>query len=329
MPFCIAEARMAAIDIVYLWVNGADPAWQARRAAAWARWCAAHDPSALARYGNVAGRYRDNGELRYSLRALERFFPDHGRVYLVTDQQRPGWLGEHAQLTVIDHRELLPAEALPVFDAGHIESYVHRIPGLSERFVYCNDDVFFGAPFDVASLFGPRGAVVYREATLVPDYPELQPHETALVNAAVWSRDWLQQHVPGYQHVPAPYAHIPRGMLKSALFALEEQAAELFARVRSTTFRDWRVPPVLTDLYLRWLVATGQADERVIAPRYLSTGDADAAGQFAQLERDLGTIPFFCINDTSDDAPDDDPALQRVAATLARLLPEPSRYERN
>ncbi|KAF0811615.1 Exopolysaccharide phosphotransferase CpsY [Andreprevotia sp. IGB-42] len=318
---------MAAIDIVYLWVNGADPAWQARRSAAWSAWLAAN-PAMLARYGNVAGRYRDNGELRYSLRTLERFYPDHGHVYLVTDAQRPDWLREHPQLTVIDHADLIPAGRRPVFDAGNIESYIHHIPGLSERFIYCNDDVFFGAPFDADSLFGPPGLVVYREVAMVPDYMALQPDETALVNAAVLSRQWLSMQLPGYTHVAAAYAHIPRGLLRNTLFQLEEQAADLFARVRGTTFRSWQTPPVLTDLYLRWMAASGQAAERVIEPCYLSTGDADAAAQFARLEAGFGHIPFFCINDTSDDAPDDDPALLRVATTLRRLLPQPSRFER-
>ena len=135
----------AAIDIVYLWVDGADPAWRARRQQAYAAWAQAH-PGQLALHGNVAGRYRDNGELRYNLRALERFFPGHGHVYLLTDRQVPAWLRASKRLTVIDHASLMPGAALPVFDSGHIESYLHHIPGLSERFLYLNDDVFFGAP---------------------------------------------------------------------------------------------------------------------------------------------------------------------------------------
>jgi hypothetical protein len=67
------RAPAAGIDIVYLWVDGADPAWRARRQQAYAAWARAH-PGQLALHGNVAGRYRD-GELRYNLRALERFFP--------------------------------------------------------------------------------------------------------------------------------------------------------------------------------------------------------------------------------------------------------------
>ena len=141
----------SAVDVVYLWVNGNDVLWRSKRHAAAQK---AHPKAAqdLAIYGDVEGRYRDNEELRFSLRALEKFFPEHGHIYIVTDNQVPAWLIASDQVTIIDHRELIPAESLPTFDSGHIESYIHRIPGLSERFFYFNDDVFFGAPVNLLSL---------------------------------------------------------------------------------------------------------------------------------------------------------------------------------
>lgn len=33
---------------------------------------------------------------------------------------------------------------LPTFSSPAIESHIHRIPGLSQKFVYLNDDVMFG-----------------------------------------------------------------------------------------------------------------------------------------------------------------------------------------
>ena len=68
------------IDIVYLWVDGADPLWRRKRQHALNH---SNDlgRKKLARYGDVAGRYRDNQELRFNLRALEKFFPDHGHIY--------------------------------------------------------------------------------------------------------------------------------------------------------------------------------------------------------------------------------------------------------
>ena len=321
----------SAIDIVYLWVDGADPAWSARRRAALhAR------PADLARYGDVAGRYRDNGELRFNLRALQRFFPGHGHVYLVTDDQVPAWLRPQAGLTVINHRDLLPAAALPVFDSGHIESWLHHIPGLSERYFYLNDDIFFGAPVLVADWFGdsavgaaPRLAV-YRDDGAPSEPAGLEPEATALVNAAALSRQWLARRYPDYRHVPALFAHAPRPMLKSALQALETAAPELFALVRSTVFRTWSAPPLVPDLLPRWLLRHGQAALRPDngGALYLCSGAADAEAQFAALSGGFGQIPFFCLNDTSDDAAADDPQLRRIGATLRALLPQPSRFER-
>ena len=313
------------VDIVYLWVDGADPLWRARHRAAYGKWAAQH-PGQLALHGNVAGRYRDNGELRYNLRALERFFPGHGHVYLVTDRQAPGWLRASERLTVIDHRQLIPASALPVFDSAHIESYLHHIPGLAERFLYLNDDVFLGQRFDVDHWFGD-GLRVYLEVAVVDLPAQLRPDVAAPVNCAVLSRNWLAARDASYRHEPRLFAHAPRPMLVSAMRALESQAPELFAQVRSTVFRSWRAPALLPDLVPRSMVAQGLARSEVLDPLHIASGDQDAAMRLAQLRAQFGSLPFFCINDTCDDADGDDPRLARIAATLQQLLPQPSRFE--
>ena len=314
------------IDIVYLWVDGADPVWQQRRQQAYAAWVLQH-PQALAAFGNVAGRYRDNGELRYSLRALEKFFPAHGHVYIVTDGQTPPWLQSSKRVSVIDHSSLIPAGDRPVFDSGHIESYLHHIPGLSERFLYLNDDVFLGAPLDPDWWFGER-LKVFIESARIPAYSVLQQEATALVNASIQSNHWLRKYDAAYRHDHRVYAHAPRPMLKSATQQLEDLAPALFAQLRSTVFRSWRVPTVVPDLLPRWMVHTGIAEQVVQEPLYISTCDADAPLQFDALQRQFGALPFFCINDTCDDALDDDPRLLRIGQTLAALLPEPSSFER-
>ncbi|CDG84544.1 Stealth CR1 domain-containing protein [Janthinobacterium agaricidamnosum] len=314
-----------AIDIVYLWVDGADPDWRARRQSAYAEWLRAH-PEQLALYGNVAGRYRDNGELMFNLRALEKFFPGHGRVYLVTDRQTPAWLRPSGRLTIIDHAQLIPEAARPVFDSGHIESYLHHIDGLSERFIYFNDDVFFGAPFDPALWFGQR-LTVFTEAAAVAHGDALSADAPAPVNGAVLSQQWLSAQYPDYRHQPRLYSHAPRPMLKSAMQELERLAPELFRQVRSTVFRSWRVPPLVSDLVPRWMVHRGYAQQQVLDPLYISSGAADASAQFDMLKEKFGALPFFCINDTCDDAEDNDPRLLLIADTLARLLPQPSSFE--
>ena len=175
-------ADSAPIDIVYLWVDGRDPAWRLKRQAADAA-LSPHHRGAMGLHGNVEGRFRDNDELRYSLRALERFFPAHGHVYIVTDAQVPHWLRPSSGLSIVDHRDLIPAHALPTFDSCHIESYIHRIPGLSEQYFYFNDDVFFGAPVDLADWFWEDGVYAgWSDEPPVPVGP-LHKHSNALENA--------------------------------------------------------------------------------------------------------------------------------------------------
>lgn len=317
--------KNAPVDIVYLWVDGSDPAWRRKRQQAYARWVQQH-PDELALHGNAAGRYRDNGELRFNLRALEKFFPNHGHIYIVTDGQTPDWLRSSRRVSIVDHRALLARSASLVFDSGHIESYLHHIPGLSERFIYLNDDVFFGAPVDPAWWFEGR-LKVFMEPVLIPDYDALQPRETALVNASIRSGQWLAQRYPQYRHVSRVYAHTPRAMLKSAMHELEHLAQDWFAQVRSTVFRSWRIPAIVPDLAPRWMVQRGYAEQLVLNPLHISTGDAHAAQQFDALLHGFGTLPFFCLNDTCDEARQDDPRLERIARTLEQLLPEPSSFE--
>ena len=43
-------------------------------------------------------------------------------------------------------QELFPNKSdLPTFSSPAIESHLHRIPGLSDKFLYFNDDVMFGS----------------------------------------------------------------------------------------------------------------------------------------------------------------------------------------
>lgn len=330
------------IDIVYLWVDGNDSQWRLKRQQAASQLCA-DGHSAMARFGNVEGRFRDNQELRYSLRALDQFFPTHGHVYLVTDAQVPAWLQDSDRLTIVDHRALIPHDALPTFDSGHIESYIHRIPGLSERYFYFNDDVFFGAPVHTSDWFYPGGFyVTWSDDACVPGLA-MQSQDTSLENASRLSHQWLQAKAcqqassttnathrmqADYAHTPRTFAHSPRPMLKSLLYALEHEAHDLFAQVRTTVFRAWDKPTLVSDFVLRWALAHGVAQLKDYSHSHVSTGDSDTHTQLKQLRHAWGSLDFFCINDTTDDAHHDDPRLTQVRDTLQTLLQAPSSFEK-
>lgn len=325
------------IDIVYLWVDGNDSNWRAKRQAALQQ-LPSETSAAMARYSNVEGRFRDNHELRYSLRALEKFFPNHGHVYIVTDAQSPDWLRPSDSLSLVDHRDLMPESSLPTFDSGHIESWIHHIPGLSERYFYLNDDVFFGAPVSVEDWFHPGGFhVTWSDDPEVSD-EAMRMDATSLENACRLSIQWLSDKVrvgapalreqdPLYRSTFRTFAHSPRPMLKSILNELEDTAPELFAAVRSTVFRSWDKPTIVSDFVLRWALAHGVASIRAYRHRHVSTGEADQNVQLQALVAEFGELDFFCINDTTDDAQTGDPRLQNALTVLQAMLPAPSGFE--
>jgi hypothetical protein len=330
-----------AIDIVYLWVNGNDGEWRAKRDQ-YADQLKADGNFSVAKFGNVEGRYRDNDELRFSLRALEKFFPEHGHIYIVTDGQVPDWFQTSDQISLIDHHQLIPHSALPTFDSGNIESYIHHIPGLSERYFYLNDDVFFGAPVCLENWFYENGFYVSWSDEPKVKGSELQAESTSLENASRLSKQWLQAkfldanlqtHLesrkidPNYQHTPRTFSHSPRPMLKSVMMEIERDAPELFERVRSTVFRTWNKPTIISDFVLRWALAHGLAKTIDHSHLYIATGEAVEMQSLKHLKKKFGSLDFFCINDTTDDAHNTDPRLVQVQSVLNDLLPFSSQGE--
>ena len=95
------------VYIVYLWVDSNDKNWQENRRRSFEAFLKTSRDD-IARYANTDGRFRDNGELIFNLRCLEKFFPNHGQVYIVTDEQRPSWLADNKRVTVIDHKSIIP-----------------------------------------------------------------------------------------------------------------------------------------------------------------------------------------------------------------------------
>lgn len=144
------------IDLVYLWVNGNDPQWQAKRQAITGR--AESQNSA-----DCKGRYVDSGELKYSLRSIELYAPWIRKIFIVTDNQVPEWLDtSNPKIQIVDHSEILPAESRPCFNSALIEHFLYRIPGLSEHFLYANDDTLLNRQTTPETFFKPDGFPIVR-----------------------------------------------------------------------------------------------------------------------------------------------------------------------
>lgn len=144
------------IDLVYLWVNGNDPQWRAKRNNVIG---VPEEGSAV----NCEGRYADNDELKYSLRAVEMYAPWIRRIFIVTDNQTPEWLdSSNPKIQIVDHTEIMPPQSLPCFNAILIEHFLYRIPELAEHFLFANDDMFINRAVQPSDFFGSDGFPIIR-----------------------------------------------------------------------------------------------------------------------------------------------------------------------
>ena len=313
------------IDVVYLWVNSNDKKWQNKRRNSFDIFLN-NDKDNIALYANTDGRFRDNGELIFNLRCLENFFPKHGHVYIVTDEQRPEWLSQNKNVTIIDHKDIIPNKVNSIFASANIESYIHHIPNLSENFFYLNDDIFFGMPVDKQWWFDKELKYFYDNEPH-DEYSELQSMLLSPINSSIQSKLWLKEKYKNYKHQNIALAHAPRPYKKSLLFKIEREAIDLFNKVRSTNFRSWKTPAVLVDFVPRWLEHHGYAKIKQMHTLYIESGSNDIETKLDQLTQEFGKIPFFCINDTCDNAEASDKRLLLVKEKLQKILPKKSSFE--
>lgn len=125
------------IDFVVTWLDSLDPEWQESYAT--------YSPKSK---GDISkARFRDMNIFRYWFRSVEQFAPWVHKVFLITNGKFPDWINkECSKLVLVKHEDYMPKECLPTFNSCAIELHIHKIKGLSEHFVYFNDDVLLNAP---------------------------------------------------------------------------------------------------------------------------------------------------------------------------------------
>ena len=135
---------MKEIDFVITWVNGNDVNWQTERSK--------YEDNNI---GDLREeRYRDWDNLQYWFRSVEKYAPWVHKIYFVTYGHVPIWLNiDHPKIEVVCHEDFIPSQYLPTFSARPIEFHLHRIKGLSEQFVYFNDDMFLTRPVKESDFF--------------------------------------------------------------------------------------------------------------------------------------------------------------------------------
>lgn len=280
------------IDVVYTWVDGGDPAWDAARVAR----LQGLTGTALTRASSGRARFVSHDELRYSLRSLHLFAPWVRHVHVVTAGQVPDWLDtDHPGISVVDHREILPADALPTFNSHAIETALHRVPDLAEHFVYLNDDFLLGRPVRPEAFFSPAGlpaTFLGRHVVGLDDRPDAP----AYVRAA-WNNRRLLHEAYGVA-VTHHLAHAPYALRRSVLDELEARfPAELAATARAP-FRSDTDVSTLSSLAQHYALATGRSYVAQADLAFVDLAHPDADKQLRRLLR--RDHDFICLAEHHD-----------------------------
>ncbi|SHK38956.1 Stealth protein CR4, conserved region 4 [Nocardiopsis flavescens] len=320
-PFAWTPADEVAfpVDAVYTWVDGGDPAHAAGRA----RHRDGRDDTLAA----GESRFTSRDELRHSLRSLEMYAPWVRHVYLVTDAQVPAWLDTSAPgITVVDHRDILPATALPAFNSHAIETGLHRIEGLSEHYLYFNDDVFLARPVGAERFFHAGGVARLPFSPHQFGVGEPVAAEPAPNSAGKNVRELLAADFG--RHITHKFKHVPHPQVRSVMRELEERYGEAVDRTAHSRFRSPADVAVATALHHHYALFTGRGVPGEYAMRYIDIGRPDAADKVAALEADPAA-EFFCLNDVDTPPGGREEAAALVRRVLADRFPFPSRFEKD
>ena len=336
--YVMKEVRMEKIDFVLTWVDGNDPAWLEERK---------QYQLSIGEDGSEV-RYRDWDNLQYWFRGVEKFAPWVNKIYFVTWGHVPSWLQtDHPKLQIIKHEEFLKKDYLPTFNINSIELNLHRIRGLSEQFVFFNDDTFLLSPVEPEDFFKngfPRDYCV--ETALAQDNIEnpfayILMNDAALVNMHFKKKDvlrkqWKKWFHPAYGTMALrnllmlpykdfssfKYSHLPSAFLKASYEKVWEAEGDRLDTLCRNRFR------TMFDVN-QYVIKYWQYMEGNFEPQ------SPGIGQFCILGRDDDVVPelienqkkkMICINDSSM-INDFEKKKKEIQHSFLQILPDKSSFE--
>jgi hypothetical protein len=240
------------VDIVYTWVNHRDAGWRQL----WTE-VVGTEPGAMEDDSGGIERFLNRDELKFSLRSISSFAPWVRKVFVVTNCAPPEWLDiDHPKIHWVDHRDVIPADMLPVFSSHAIESRLQHVPGLADHFLYFNDD-FFLTRHTLASDFfecsglsksfmEPYGSVNGDPEVESPDY----------LNAARNGRRLLEETFS--RSVTRLHQHTPYALRREVLLEMEERFAGPIGQTTAGRFRSITDISTVSFLYHHYAYLTGK-----------------------------------------------------------------------
>ncbi|WP_299572215.1 stealth family protein [uncultured Williamsia sp.] len=307
------------IDIVFSWVDGSSAEFQAQRAKRMRNYVVGSGDDS-------AARFRQIDELKYALRSVHMYAPWIRRIFVATDSPRPAWLADDPRVTFVPSAEFFTdTSVLPTHNSQAVESQLHRIPGLSEHFLYSNDDMFFARPVQPDMFFSPGGITMFVEGDVRIGLGTNDNQRSGFENAARVNRRVLKKRFGSVttRHLE----HVVTPLRKSVMSEMEAEFPEEFTATAASAFRASDNISVTNSLYHYYALRTGRAVvQRGAKVRYIDTTSAAGLRLMDKL-LPKRAVDFFCLNDGSFPEVDLDVRTDRVTRFLDRYFPIPAGWE--
>jgi len=338
------QSAQYELSAVYTWVNGSDPVYKESQKKYPAGGTVLEDKG--------ANRWRDNQELRFSLRSLEKNAPWFKKIYIVINDgtQPPNWLNRsNPKVEVVYASSLFPynnPDWIPTFNSNVLELNLYNIKNITTRFVYFNDDFFLLEPVQhhhfITAKGGPKFFLSTETSTPAPEFVNNavygRRYQACLANTnAVLDKEYGVSTRKIAQHAPYVYH-------KAAWYAIHNKFG---SKLNNTFHHRYRQPDDINSHHLhnhfiRHEIA--RANSGFYSPIKSSVGDYYSyswwwtfwntkflmAGK--EFYYNINWLSFWkpkilCINDDYDAAPNPDSARKSVRKWLLSTFPHQSSFE--
>lgn len=140
---------ISTIDVVYTWVDSNDPQWRNGY----------NKHFNTKKYdARVSNTKRSWDELELSIKLVRKNIPWVNNIYVVTQRPQKPPKSILSKVKIIHHDQI--GLKHNTYNSMSIESLLHKIPGLAERFIYFNDDMYILKPMKKTDFFTPRGVPI-------------------------------------------------------------------------------------------------------------------------------------------------------------------------
>lgn len=328
------------IDFVVLWVDGSDPEWVKEKNS--------YVPGDTTPEIEAA-RFRDWDNMKYWFRGIEKFAPWVNKIHFVTYGHLPSFLNtENKKLNIVNHKDIIDSAYLPTFNSAAIEVNISKIAGLTDKFVYFNDDTFIISSMKERDFFvnGLPCAEGLEEAlTSIGDGAAYAHHilnDIDVINKHFNKREQYKKNFTKYfnfkyglqnirnlslliwkNYTGFKNAHLPTAYLKNIWETVWYEEEERLSNTTSHKFRSYY--DLNQYIFRQWQIASGEFYPQLTPGKVIEVTNDNLKEITDEIINQKHKL--LCINDNQDIS-DFEKIKNSINEAFAKILPEKSSFEK-